>query len=180
MAALLCQYNIMKRVTGPNLMKLRMWVDIAEITASVAVVVTLLLLILQMRESDERERVHNALRMAQWDAQMFLQSDQLPVISAKIEAARNPDFMYEFRKRYDLSIQEAVVWNRWLFLLWKSLEAEYLSVGPSNELAERIRHAISYEDQQLVILSALTSIDPLFHEKFKKYVNSLIDDLHEN
>jgi hypothetical protein len=157
-----------------------MWVDIAEITASVAVVVTLLLLILQMRESDEQARVHNALRMAQWDAQMFLQSDQLPVISAKIEAASNPHFMREFRKRYDLSIEEAAIWNRWLFLMWKSLEAEFLLVGPSNELAERIRLSMSYEDQQLVILPALTSMNPLFHEKFKRYVDSLIDDLHEN
>ena len=78
-------------------MKLRLWVDIAEITASVAVVVTLLLLVFQIRESDEQERIQNAIRMAQWDAQMFLQSDHLPVIAAKIEAARNPDFVSDFR-----------------------------------------------------------------------------------
>lgn len=57
-------------------MRLRLWVDIAEITASVAVVVTLILLIFQMRESDERER-------------------------------------------FDLSIEEASVWNRWLFFCGK-------------------------------------------------------------
>jgi hypothetical protein len=165
--------------TGLKPMKLRMWVDIAEITASVAVVVTLLLLIFQMRESDEQERVTNALRMVQWDAQMFLQSDQLPTISAKIEEVSNPDFMGEFRKRYDLSIEEAALWNRWLYLLWKSLEAEFLLVGPSDELEERIRLSISYEDQQLVILPQLKSTNALFHERFKRYVNSLIDDFDE-
>ena len=110
-------------------MRLRLWVDIAEITASVAVVVTLILLIFQMRESDERER-------------------------------------------FDLSIEEASVWNRWLFLMWKSLEAEFLTIGPSDDLANRIRLSISYEDQQLVILPAVTSKSPLFHDDFKKYVNS--------
>jgi hypothetical protein len=161
-------------------MKLRIWVDFAEITASVAVVVTLLLLVFQMRESDEQERVQNLVRMAQWDAQMFLQSDQLPKIAAKIEAASNPNFMREFRRRYDLSFEEAAIWNRWLFLLWKSLEAEFLSVGPSDELANRIRLSLAYEDQQFVILPAVTSQNPLFHEGFKKYVNNLIDDSPEN
>jgi hypothetical protein len=161
-------------------MKLRLWVDIAEITASVAVVVTLILLIFQMRDSDDRERIQNSLRMAQWDAQMFLQSDQLPVIAAKIEAEKNPNFMMEFRRRFDLSIEEAGIWNRWLFLLWKSLEAEYLSGGPSDDLAKRIRLSVTYEDQQLVIVPALTSRSPLFHDGFKKYVHSLVDDLPEH
>ena len=161
-------------------MKLRLWVDIAEITASVAVVVTLVLLVSQMRESDEQERIQNSLRLAQWDAQMFLISDQLPVIAGKIEAASNPDFMLEFRERYDLSIEEAAIWNRWLFLIWKSLEAEFLSMGPSDELAKRIQQSITYEDQQLVILPALISKDPLFHDGFKKYVNNLIDDIAEH
>ncbi len=161
-------------------MKLRLWVDIAEITASVAVVVTLILLLFQMRESDERERIENSLRMAQWDAQMFLQSDQLPKIAAKIEATKNPQFMRAFRERFDLSIEEAGVWNRWLFLMWKSLEAEYLTTGPSNDLAKRIRLSLSYEDQQLVILPAVTSRGPLFHDDFTKYVISLIEDVSED
>ena len=138
-------------------MKLRLWVDIAEITASVAVVVTLVLLIFQMRESDEQERVQNSVRMAQWDAEMFLKSAQLPVIAAKIEETRNPEFLMEFRKRYGLSAEEAGVWNRWLYLLWKSLEAEYLSTGPNEQLAQRIRLSASYEDQRLVILPAVTT-----------------------
>ena len=161
-------------------MKLRLWVDIAEITASVAVVVTLMLLVFQMRESDEQERIQNSLRLAQWDAQMFLISDQLPAIAGKIEAAENPNFMIEFRERYDLSIEEAAIWNRWLFLIWKSLEAEFLSMGPNDDLAKRIHQSITYEDQQLVVLPALKSRNPMFHDGFKEYVNNLVDDLPEN
>jgi len=161
-------------------MKLRFWVDLAEITSSVAVVVTLLLLVSQIRESDKLEQVQNSVRMAQWDVEMFLQSDQLPAIAAKIEAARNPDFMIEFRKRYDLSIEEAGIWNRWLYLLWKSFEAEYLSTGPDDQLAKRIRLTAAYEDQRLVILPLVTSKSPLFDEEFREYVGSLLDDIPEN
>ena len=157
-------------------MKLRLWVDIAEITASVAVVVTLVLLILQIGESDELERINHSVRLAQWDAQMFLQSDQLPMIAAKIEAARNPDWMIEFRRRYDLSIEEAGIWNRWLFLMWKSVEAEFLSTGPNDRLADRIRVMAKYEDQQLVILPVVTSSNPAFADGFTEYVSGLVSD----
>lgn len=158
-------------------MKLRLWVDVAEIAASVAVVVTLVILILQIRESDEQERVQNSVRMAQWDAEMFLQSTELPVIAAKIEEARDPEFLIEFRKRYGLTAEQAGIWNRWLFLLWKSLEAEYLSSGPGHHLAQRIRLSASYEDQRLVILPVVTSTNPIFHEDFTAYVDSLVGDL---
>lgn len=161
-------------------MKLRLWVDIAEITASIAVVVTLILLILQMRESDELERVQNSVRMAQWDAQVFLQSDQLPGILAKIETARNPNHLIEFRNRYDLSVEEAGIWNRWLLLLWKGLEAEYISAGPSDRLAIRIHTMARYEDQRMLIVPWVASSNPLFIGEFTRYVASLIGGLPEN
>lgn len=160
-------------------MKLRLWVDIAEITASIAVVVTLVLLILQMRESDALERVQNSVRMAQWDAQVFVQSDQLPIIAAKIETARNHDYLVEFRKRYDLSVEEAGIWNRWLLLLWKGLEAEFLSTGPSERLADRIRAMAAYEDQRMLILPWVTSSNVLFVDEFSKYVDRLAKELPE-
>jgi hypothetical protein len=157
-------------------MKLRLWVDIAEITASVAVVVTLLLLILQIRESDESERVQNVARMAQWDAQLYVMSDRLPQIASKIEAVNNPDYLMEFRERYDLSVEEAGIWNRWLLLLWKSAETEFLSTGPSERLARLIPLMAAYEDQRLVIVPLVTSRNPLFHDEFTEYVASLVDD----
>lgn len=126
------------------------------------------------------EQVQHSVRMAQWDAQMFLQSDRLPAIAAKIEAAQNPDFMIEFRKRYDLSIEEAGIWNRWLLLLWKSLEAEFLSTGPNNLLAARIRLSAAYEDQRLVILPLVTSSNPVFVDGFTQYVASLFDHTLEH
>lgn len=169
-----------KSIKRSESMKLRLWVDIAEITASVAVVVTLLLLVFQIRESDEQERIQNAIRMAQWDAQMFLQSDQLPLIAAKIEAVGNPDFLSDFRKRYELSVEEAGIWNRWLYLMWKSIEAEYLSMGPSDQLAKRIRLVAAYEDQRLVIVPVVTSTSPIFDQKFTRYVDSLVGEFREN
>ena len=157
-------------------MKLRLWVDIAEITASIAVVVSLLLLVFQIRESDEIKRVQNSVRMAQWDAQMFLLSDRLPTIAAKIESIENPDFMQPFREHFELSIEEAGIWNRWLFLIWKGIEAEYLLTGPSDQLAERIRLSANYEDQRLSMIPIIRPGNPNFDDGFAKYVSGLIDD----
>ena len=72
-------------------------------------VVTLLLLVFQIRESDELERIQISVRLAQWDAQIFVQSDRLPQIFAKIESVNNPDFLGELRHEYDLSFEEAAI-----------------------------------------------------------------------
>ena len=157
-------------------MRLRLWVDIAEIAASIAVVLSLLLLVFQIRESDEIERVQNSVRMAQWDAQMFLLSDRLPAIAAKIEAIKNPDFMQPFREQFELSIEEAGIWNRWLYLVWKGFEAEYLLTGPSDHLAEQIRYSANYEDQRLAIIPIFYPGNPNFDAGFIEYVIGLIGD----
>lgn len=46
-------------------MKLGSWVDVAEITASPAIVATLGILIVQINESNEIEKAQSALRRAQ-------------------------------------------------------------------------------------------------------------------
>ena len=72
-------------------MKLKIWVDIAEITASLAVVATLGLLVVQISQSNDIEQRQSVLRQAQWDAEMFLLSDELPNILSKIKAVDGHD-----------------------------------------------------------------------------------------
>jgi hypothetical protein len=80
--------------------------------------------------------------------------------------------MIGFRRRYALGIEEAALWNRWLYLIWESLEAEYLSTGFDNQLAGRIRAIAGYEDQPLVILPLVTSSNRALADGFTNYVNS--------
>lgn len=150
-------------------MKLRLWVDIAEITASLAVVATLGLLVVQISQSNDIEQRQAALRQAQWDAQMFLLSDDLPQILAKIKAVDGYD-LQPFMERYDLSYAEAASWNRWLLLMWRGVELNYMMNGPSEKLEQIIRNTVVWSDQQLFVQGAFFPGSPIFSEEFTTYV----------
>ena len=134
-------------------MKLRLWVDVAEITASLAVVATLVILIVQINQSNEIEQRQTALRHAQWDAQMFLLSDELPSILSKIKAVDGHD-LQPWMDHYELSYAEAASWNRWLTLMWRGLQIDYQLNGPSERLDQSIRVTASWPDQQLFMQGA--------------------------
>ena len=87
-------------------MKLKGWANLAEITASVAVVVSLIILIVQMKESNDIERAQSLFRVAYWDAQLFIMSEELPQAMAKIKAVDGND-MQMYMDRYDLSYEQA-------------------------------------------------------------------------
>lgn len=156
-------------------MKLRLWVDIAEITASIAVVATLLILFFQIQESNEIEKRQSALRQAQWDAQMFLTSERLPEILTKIKTVDGEE-LTPWMERYDLDYEEAAIWNRWLTLMWRGLEADYLLIGPSDSLEENIRLSTPWPDQKLFLAGALYPDNPFFDPDFTIYVNRILED----
>lgn len=152
-------------------MKLKLWVDIAEITASLAVVATLGLLVVQINQSNKIELSQSAIRQAQWDAQMFLLSDDLPDISAKIKMVDGYDLV-PWMEKYNLSYAEAAVWNRWLVLLWRGVELDYILNGPSDDFAQSIRDMASWPDQQLFVRGAFFPGASFFREDFTNYVIS--------
>ena len=150
-------------------MKLKIWVDVAEITASLAVVATLGLLVVQLSQSNEIEQRQSALRQAQWDAEMFLLSDELPSILAKIKAVDGYD-LEPWMEKYELSYAEAASWNRWLTLMWRGWELDYTMNGPSKTLEQAIRNTASYPDQQLFIQGAFFPGANFFSNQFTDYV----------
>ena len=152
-------------------MKLKIWVDIAEITASLAVVATLGLLVIQISQSNDIEQRQSALRQAQWDAEMFLLSDELPSILSKIKAVDGHD-LQTWMERYELSYAEAASWNRWLTLMWRGWELDYMMNGPSKKLEQAIRNITNWPDQQLYMQGAFFSGTPFFSDQFTDYVLS--------
>lgn len=156
-------------------MKLKLWVDVAEITASLAVVATLVILIVQINESNEIERAQAGLRQAHWDAQMFLMSDELPNILAKIKDVDGYD-LQPWMERYDLSYAEAASWNRWLTLLWRGMEVDFQLLGPNEQLDQLIRLSANWPDQQLYMQGAFHQETQFFSEDFADYVRELSSD----
>lgn len=155
-------------------MRLKFWVDVAEITASLAVVATLVILILQIKESNDIEQAQAGLRQAQWDAQLFLTSGELPQILAKIKDVDGYD-LQPWIERYDLSYAEAASWNRWLTLLWRGMEIDFLLLGPNARLDQTIRQAAHWPDQQLYLQGAFFPGTPLFNKDFAAYVREITD-----
>lgn len=156
-------------------MKLRLWVDIAEIAASLAVVATLGLLVVQISQSNDIEKRQSVLRQTQWDAQMFLLSDDLPNILAKIKAVDGYD-LQPWMEKYDLSYAEAAAWNRWLTLMWRGMELDYMMNGPNEKFEQNIRDTVAWPDQQIFVQNAFFSGSPFFSKKFTDYVLSSIEE----
>ncbi len=152
-------------------MRIRIWVDIAEITASLAVVATLGLLVVQINQSNDIEQRQAVLRQAQWDAEMFLLSNELPSILSKIKAVDGYD-LQPWMERYELSYAEAASWNRWLTLMWRGSELDYMMNGPSNRLEQAIRNAANWPDQQLYMQGTFFPETPFFSDQFTDYVLS--------
>ena len=157
-------------------MKLRLWVDVAEITASLAVVATLYLLIVQLSQGNEIEQRQSALRQAQWDAQMFLMSEELPKILSKIKAVDGYD-LQPMMDQYNLNYAEAATWNRWLTLMWRGMELDYHLNGPSARFDRVIRTTLSWPDQQAYVQGAFYSETPFFSKEFSDYVRRLAEHL---
>lgn len=157
-------------------MRLKLWVGVAEITASLAVVATLVILIVQIKESNDIEQAQAALRQAQWDAQLFLVSDQLPNILAKIKDVDGHD-LQPWMDQYDLSYAEAASWNRWLNLMWRGMEVDYLLMGSNDQLDQFIRGSASWPDQRLYIQGAFYPGTPFYSVEFSDYVRELTGEL---
>lgn len=155
--------------------ELRTWVDVAEIAASLAVLVTLVILIAQIREASLVEQRESAIRAAEWDAAVFLQSDVLAEALSKIKAVDGiEEGIQNLMDRYDMSYEQAAAWNRYLTLNWAGLQAEFLYRGRTERLDQRIRRNLQWPDQQILMRGVFGEPWSPFHEEFDDYVVSLL------
>jgi len=116
-------------------MKLERWAHWAEIGASAAVVVSLLLLVQQVRQNTVMLERQIALDRSTAFNAPFLEDSPLPDILERIKAVdgREP-VEAALMARYDLDYAEAVRWVRHLALVWTALEADFIANGRSASL----------------------------------------------
>lgn len=122
----------------------------AEIVASVAVVVSLLFLVSEVRTNTrvlERQAVLD--RTAAFNT-AFLEGSALPTILTKIKAVDGFEPVEQaLAARYDLDYQEAVRWTRHLAVLWTVLESDFRVNGPSPALEGIAWGLLGSADNQL-------------------------------
>ena len=131
-------------------MRLERAVHWAEILGQVGVIVTLVILILQIRDNT---RVLKSQAIMQREAPLtehFLGESPLPSILAKIKAVDGPEpTVQPFIERYGLSLEESVAWTRHVQSVWNAMAAEYAILGESEMLAQRINGLLGAADHLL-------------------------------
>ena len=131
-------------------MKLKKWVHVSEIVASIAVVASLIFLALQigdntrtLQRQEIRDRV-NALTSP------FLDVSKVPSILTKIKAVDGIENLEKaYMERYNLTHEEASIWVRYQNVLWAGLEADFVANGISPALEAYIKLLLSYPDVRL-------------------------------
>ena len=112
----------------------------AEIIASLGVIVTLVLLVREVRANTLTLERQALVERANTLYSPYLGESQIPTILAKVKRVDGPEPLEEvFIERYDLSYEEAAIWSRYLGTIWNGLEADYTLLGESEDIANRIR-----------------------------------------
>ena len=114
----------------------RQW---SELVASVAVAVTLVLLVTEVRANTlALERQATMERTAAFGAP-FLDDTVLASIVGKIKTVDGPDRLpAAFVEQYSLTYEEATIWERHLWILWSSLEGDFLVLVEADEVTKLI------------------------------------------
>ena len=131
-------------------MKLEQWAHWAEIIASIGVVVTLVVLVQEVRYNTLALERQADLDRAAALAEPFFEAPELASVLAKIKAVDGEDaFPDALIERYGLTPAEAILWDRHLRRVWLEHEADFDRSGPTPELAAWIRGTLSSPDNQL-------------------------------
>jgi len=155
-------------------LKLKDWTHIAEITASVAVIISLLFLTHQVGENTSAVERRILLDRSSALTYPFLSDGRIPEILAKIKAIDGVDPLEQsFMDRYLLTYEEASIWGRYQLVVWKGLEADFIADGESPKMESYIEHLLSYGDVQLAWQSGKLTSDA----DFIAYVERLRQEL---
>lgn len=110
-----------------------------EIVGIVAVVVSLAVLIFEVRENTQAINRQMSNDRAAALSVPFFEGD-LPTVLAKVAKVQGyGPTLNSFMEVYDLTLEEAILWQRHLFYLWDVLESEFLAEGDSNGLRAQVR-----------------------------------------
>lgn len=159
-------------------MKLDRAANWVEIVANVGVIITLVLLVAEVRNNTLALERQTLIDRSGAMNDAFLENPVMPEILANIKAldgwesagyAKGVAYETAFAERYDVPIEQGIVWARFLSMLWSGLNADYTLLGESEELARRIRLLLQFPDQQLF----WKHLPAVLTEDFRAYVERL-------
>jgi hypothetical protein len=153
-------------------MKIEMVSSWGELLASVAVVVTLVVLVFEVRATNTALERQAAIDRTAALTAPFFEDPLLGEILGKIKAVDGGDPVpVELMERYDLSYAEASVWERHLWAVWAGLEADFMLRGDEPEIRTRVGILKGTPDNRIYLETAL-DLDR-YKTSFVEYVRSV-------
>ena len=155
-------------------MKIEKGMQVAEISANLAVVLTLIFLALQVRQNSALVERQIAMEYNALSNASFLDANRLSEVMTKIyevdqHVAPN---VAVFMDAYGLSISEADLWERHLSSIWIGMLVDYNMRGESPELTGRIETALGSPSSRLF----WGAIRDLSRPDFIEYVERSLPD----
>lgn len=134
--------------------RLEKWTQVAEIVAAAGVIITLVILVQEVRTNTLAIQEQSRAQFTAATAEPFLSPDVLPGLYAKVKGvdslAVDPEVV-AFVDRYDMTPAEAIQWTRLISIQWAQWEARFEREGPSEELARWIRLLMTKPDIELFV-----------------------------
>jgi hypothetical protein len=155
--------------------KIRSFAPIIELVSGIAVLVTLIVLVVEVRTNTQAVR----LQATEYRSTAFLlpliNPETLPSLYAKVKEVDGLDdrTITAMMERYEMTVEEAIQWTRFMGLNWSVIEYEYAANGPSVSLNSRIRGFLNATDLRLHFDN---SPRRLFDNDFREYVESMIQE----
>jgi hypothetical protein len=149
-------------------LKLKKLALIAELVASLAVILTLVLLLLEVRGNTLAVKRQIAMDHYNSIFTSFIDPPTLLSAMKKVKAVDGMEhYVHAFMETYGLNDAEAYVWSRFLLQIWMGLLQDFDDNGPSERLAASIRPLLAFPDNNLFLEHFR------FPEPFESYIDSV-------
>lgn len=157
--------------------KLQRYALTAEIIGGLAVLVSLILLIVEVRENTESNRRASLIELTTSPLNTYVNSPDIQRIEASMAAIDNQEsgVVNELMRTYQLSSEDANLYARYMGYLWRIREAEFLYGNPdlglfsdNLEFFLRVMHNQIYWE-----LNSSVPYDP----EFRSFVNEIIESM---
>ena len=131
-------------------MKEHRWRSWIELVAAVSVVITLVLLVIEVRANTKALERQVLLDRTASITAPYTSGPEVLGAFERIKEVDGWDTMHQaLIDRYGLQPGQAVAWSMFLLSVWRGLEADYAYAGPSDDLAGSINALLIYPDNKL-------------------------------
>ncbi len=156
-------------------MRTKDWATWAEIVASVAVIITLIFLVYEVRQNTKALERQTMLERSSRLVGPYMSSGEFRAIYAKIKRKDGrEESVAAFVDSYGLSDEEAVYWVRSLEQNFAGVAADYYRDGPTAELERLFTGLLSFPDAMLYW--RVQGSKGVHGAEFTAYANSILAD----